>query len=122
MEINGLIPTPPATKITFFTCLISDWDSVGGGHVKEPPIRIWRVEFRMVGIGCQRWAAGGLVDFWIASSRYGGDDDGVEGGRARARLGVDVIVKPPGLGRLGMWTSSHWPGRNYCLLDLSVDT
>lgn len=31
----------------------------------------------------------------------------------RARSGVDVIVKPPGLGRPGRKTSSHWPGRNY---------
>jgi len=30
----------------------------------------------------------------------------------RASRGVDVMVKPPGLGMPGIWTSSHWPGRN----------
>lgn len=116
------MPTPPAKNTALFRAFVSEGGREGGGQTKEPPTRIWRIEFKMEGIGRQSQAAGGLVDFWIASSRYGGDDDGVEGGRARARLGVDVIVKPPGLGRLGMWTSSHWPGRNYCLLDLLVDT
>lgn len=26
------------------------------------------------------------------------------------------MVKPPGLGIEGQWTSSHWPGRNWVLL------
>jgi hypothetical protein len=30
----------------------------------------------------------------------------------RASRGVEVMVKPPGLGMPGTWTSSHWPGRN----------
>ncbi len=29
-----------------------------------------------------------------------------------AAIGVDVMVKPPGLGMPGTWTSSHCPGRN----------
>ena len=50
-------------------------------------------------------AAGGLPgDFWIASSRYGLI--------CSRSSGVDVIVNPPAWGILGMWTSSHWPGRN----------
>jgi hypothetical protein len=28
------------------------------------------------------------------------------------REGGEVMVKPPGLEIEGMWTSSHWPGRN----------
>lgn len=37
-----------------------------------------------------------------------------------ASQGVDVIVKPPGLKRPGICTSSHWPGRNYCIASFSI--
>ena len=37
-----------------------------------------------------------------------------------ASRGVEVIVKPPGLERPGICTSSHWPGRNYCTESLSI--
>lgn len=51
-------------------------------------------------------AAGGLPgEYWIARPKYG-----LLFSRS---LGVDVIVKPPAWGIPGMWTSSHWPGRNY---------
>ena len=51
-------------------------------------------------------AAAGLVCADLtASSRYG-----VGSWRS---LGIEVIVKPPASGILGMWTSNHWPGRNY---------
>lgn len=51
-------------------------------------------------------AAGGLFgDHWIARPK-----NGLLFSRS---LGVDVIVKPPTWGMRGMWTSSHWPGRNY---------
>ena len=50
-------------------------------------------------------AAGGLLgEYWMARLRYG-----VLVSRS---LGVDVIVKPPAWDIRGMWTSSHWPGRN----------
>lgn len=40
---------------------------------------------------------------------------------ALAFEGVEVMVNPPGLSIPGTKTSSHWPGRNYREVRLSVD-
>lgn len=98
----------------------------GGGHTKLPPTRT-RTSFpRISDSGRQSHAAGGLDDFWIASSRYAGEvcEDAL-GGLSRlggwdfrsASRGVEVMVKPPARGKEGMCTSSHWPARN-CAVEM----
>jgi hypothetical protein len=58
----------------------------------------------MVARGCQSQCAAGLSgDFCTARVIVAG----VDGLLAKASEGGDVMVKPPGFGRPGMWTSSH---------------
>ena len=79
--------------------------------MKEPPTRIRRGELRIWGVGRWKYWAGGLGDFWTASSMWPGVGGFVflEG---MAEDGGEVMVKPPALGMPGMKVSSHWPGRN----------
>lgn len=117
------MPTPPATKTTLSTLAMS---IPGGGHTKLPPTRTCSSLPRISASGRQSQAAGGLDVFWIASSRYagemGGDADGGLAGLGvcdvgSASRGVEVMVKPPGRGKEGMCTSSHWPARN-CAVEM----
>ena len=79
--------------------------------MNEPPTRTWSSLPKMLSLGRQSQAAGGLEgDFWIASSMYGSWDPRCDGG--------DVIVKPPAFRIVGTWTSSHWPARNYHLISI----
>lgn len=67
MEMRGLIPTPPAMRTRR---LMEDvgMGSAGGGKVKEPPTRIERGVCRMESMGEWKYLAGGLEEFWTASS------------------------------------------------------
>ena len=49
---------------------------------------------------CRKMACGLVGEDWIASSRV------------REEEGEDVMLKPPAEGRVGMWRSRNWPGRN----------
>ena len=78
--------------------------------MKEPPTRIRRGLFRMDSWGRWKYWAGGLEDFWIASSMCPGLGGFLEGAAVE---GAEVMVKPPALGMPGIKVSSHWPGRNW---------
>lgn len=86
--------------------------------MKLPPTLTNNWVFRIWEGGCQSHFAGGFLDFWTASSRYG---FGLVGDEGWAWEGVEVRVKPPAFGRVRIRTSSHWPGWNWGVLDGVVD-
>lgn len=104
MDINGLMPIPPAMKTTRFSPFTCSFERVDGGQMKLPPTLTCISLLTISENGRKKNAAGGLEgDLWMQSSRYG---RGVKGARS-AVDGGDVIVKPPTCDIEGMWTSSH---------------
>ena len=83
------MPTPPAININ---CSIASGETSGGGHTKLPPTLTLRLEPLISFSGLHNQAAGALLDFWMASSKYPRLDGDAE---CSASLGVDVIVNPP---------------------------
>lgn len=91
--------------------------------MKLPPTRTCSSWPIISFFGRQSHAAGALEgECCTASSIHGAEpetssdrDPGAFSCRCGLRLafhGGEVIVKPPARETPGMWTSSHWPGRN----------
>lgn len=77
--------------------------------MKLPPTLTYKFCPIISSDGRKKYAAGGFLgEFCTASSRKG------DGDLRSASIGELVMVKPPTFSTVGMWTSSHWPGRNYC--------
>lgn len=68
METRGLMPTPPAIRTRRLMEEVG-MGRFGGGYVKEPPTRIESGVCRIWGMGEWKYFAGGLGEFWTASSR-----------------------------------------------------
>lgn len=100
-----LIPTPPATKTTF---LILRRFILGGGQIKLPPGLTSRFAPSETEWCCHKYTAWIFWGArWTANSRipsFPGDP--------LAKLGGEVMVKPPAPERPWIWTSNHWPGLN----------